>query len=108
MGKGVGAGCGNQLHILTFVDLVLADSLAPCAGKVWQDEYFDTVIRRSDSLQAKIDYVRQNLVRAGLVKCPEDYRWMWELPRPRAATAPNVRFDDVVVPVGAPGPTKWE
>ncbi len=58
-------------------------------GKVWQDEYFDTIIRRSESLEAKIQYVRDNPVRAGLVTSPERYRWLWELPRPRAAAAPS-------------------
>jgi REP element-mobilizing transposase RayT len=56
-------------------------------GAVWQEEYFDTAIRRSDSLDQKIEYVRQNPVRAGLVATPEDYQWSWEAPRPRAASA---------------------
>jgi REP element-mobilizing transposase RayT len=59
-------------------------------GKVWQDEYFDTVIHRSEKLQDKVEYVRQNPVRAGLVASAEDYKWMWELPRPRAAAAPQL------------------
>ena len=74
-------------------------------GKVWQDEYFDTVIHRADSLQAKLEYVRQNPVRAGLVPRPEDYRWIWELPRPRAAAALKISENDAAAPAGAPGPT---
>lgn len=59
-------------------------------GKVWQEEYFDPAIRRSESLQDKMEYIRQNPVRAGLVTNAEDYRWTWESPRPRAAAAPEV------------------
>jgi REP element-mobilizing transposase RayT len=53
-------------------------------GKVWQDEYFDNAIARSESLQQKIKYVRQNPVRAGLVSRAEDYRWLWESPQVKA------------------------
>ncbi len=47
-------------------------------GLLWQDESFDHVIRHAESLQAKIEYVRQNPVRKGLVSKPEDYPWLWE------------------------------
>ena len=48
------------------------------SGHVWQDESFDHVIRHQESLEAKIQYVRQNPVRRGLVKKPEDYKWLWQ------------------------------
>jgi REP element-mobilizing transposase RayT len=57
------------------------------SGSVWQEEYFDTAMRRSESLEQKMEYVRQNPVRAGIVARAEDYEWSWELPRPRAAAA---------------------
>jgi REP element-mobilizing transposase RayT len=47
-------------------------------GTVWQDESFDHVIRHAESLEQKIEYVRQNPVRKGLVSRPEDYPWLWE------------------------------
>jgi len=43
-----------------------------------QDESFDHVSRRAENLEQKIDYVRQNPVRKGLVERPEDYKWLWE------------------------------
>lgn len=46
-------------------------------GTVWQDESFDHVIRCQESLEEKIEYVRQNPVRRGLVRRPEDYKWLW-------------------------------
>jgi REP-associated tyrosine transposase len=47
-------------------------------GHVWQDESFDHVLRSEESLDAKIEYVRQNPVRRGLVARPEDYKWLWQ------------------------------
>lgn len=75
------------------------------SGKVWQDEYFDSVIHRSESLQAKMEYVRENPVRAGLASRVEDYPWMWELPRPRAAAAVRSSAEEGAAPAMAPGPT---
>ena len=49
-------------------------------GPVWQDESFDHVLRGDESLRETIDYIRQNPVRKGLVKTPEDYPWLWVNP----------------------------
>jgi hypothetical protein len=49
-------------------------------GKLWQDEYFDSMVERFESLQQRIDYVRQNPMRAGLVTKADDYKWLWESP----------------------------
>jgi REP element-mobilizing transposase RayT len=50
------------------------------AGPVWQDESLDHILRSDESLQEKCEYIRQNPVRRGLVKRPEDYRWLWVNP----------------------------
>ena len=50
-------------------------------GPVWQDESFDHVLRSEESLEEKIEYVRMNPVRAGLVQHHEDYKWLWIRPR---------------------------
>ena len=47
------------------------------SGPVWQEESFDHVLRSEDSLEEKREYIRQNPVRRGLVKRPEDYPWLW-------------------------------
>ena len=47
------------------------------SGPVWQEESFDHVLRSEESLQQKIGYIRQNPIRRGLVKTPEEYRWLW-------------------------------
>src|SRR5258708_30187653 len=52
-------------------------------GPVWQEESFDHVLRSQESLQEKLEYIRQKPVRRGLVKRPEDYRWFWVEQGPR-------------------------
>lgn len=47
------------------------------AGRVWQTESFDRVLRSSESLDAKIAYILENPVRKGLVDRWNDYRWIW-------------------------------
>ena len=46
-------------------------------GPVWQEESFDHVLRSQESFEEKLEYIRQNPVRRGLVKMPEDYKWLW-------------------------------
>jgi len=47
-------------------------------GRVWQPESFDHVVRSSESLDAKIIYLLENPVRAGLVDDWADYPWLWK------------------------------
>jgi hypothetical protein len=47
---------------------------------VWQEESFDHVLRSNESFAEKLEYIRQNPVRRGLVQKSEDYRWLWIAP----------------------------
>ena len=47
------------------------------SGQVWQRESFDRVLRREESIRAKVEYMVQNPVRAGLVKIATEYQWLW-------------------------------
>ena len=47
------------------------------SGPVWQEESFDHVPRSNESFEEKLEYIRQNPVRRGLVERPEDYPWLW-------------------------------
>jgi len=47
------------------------------SGPVWQEESFDHVLRGNESFAEKLEYIRQNPVRRGLVARPEDYRWLF-------------------------------
>ena len=48
------------------------DNIAP---PIWQREFFDHVLRSSESRSEKWEYVRNNPVRAGLVARPEDWEF---------------------------------
>ncbi|HZR55505.1 MAG TPA: transposase [Terriglobales bacterium] len=47
------------------------------SGPVWQEESFDHVLRSNESFVEKLEYIRQNPVRRGLVQNTEKYRWLW-------------------------------
>jgi len=47
-------------------------------GRVWQAESFDHVVRSSEGLDAKIQYVLENPVRRGLVGEWSGYPWLWK------------------------------
>jgi REP element-mobilizing transposase RayT len=49
-------------------------------GRVWQPESFDHVLRCSENLDAKIQYVLENPVRSGLVSDWRAYPWLWRKP----------------------------
>lgn len=46
---------------------------------VWQSDTFDHLLRSQESYAEKWNYVRENPVRAGLVKTSEDWRWQGEI-----------------------------
>jgi len=49
-------------------------------GRVWQPESFDHVLHSSESIDAKIIYLLDNPVRAGLVTQRTSYPWLWQKP----------------------------
>jgi len=46
-------------------------------GPLWLDESFDHIVRDGNDLEAKIEYLRRNPVKEGLVSVPEDYEWLF-------------------------------
>ena len=46
-------------------------------GTIWQEESFDRVLRTSEKLDEKIEYVINNPVRKGLVASAAEYPWTW-------------------------------
>jgi REP element-mobilizing transposase RayT len=46
-------------------------------GHVWEEEYFDHALRKSETIEGKMKYIWENPVLAGLVASPADYPWLW-------------------------------
>ena|SRR5262245_57427827 len=46
--------------------------------RLWEPGFFDRFVREAEDLSSRIEYVRQNPVRAGLVVKPEDYPFLFE------------------------------
>lgn len=53
------------------------NKLLHTSGPAWEEESFDHVLRSDESLKEKAEYIWQNPVRRGLVRRPEEYRWLW-------------------------------
>ena len=46
-------------------------------GQVWQEESFDRALRKEEQFEAKLYYMLENPVRAGIVSNRLDYPWIW-------------------------------
>ena len=49
------------------------------SGNLWQEQFFDRVLRSTESYSQKWDYVKENPVPAGLVAGAEDWPWQGEI-----------------------------
>jgi REP element-mobilizing transposase RayT len=65
------------LKLIKGVSARSVNKLLGGSGPVWQDESFDHVLRSNESFAEKLEYIRQNPVRAGQVKRVEEYPWLW-------------------------------
>ncbi|HEV2115036.1 MAG TPA: transposase [Terriglobales bacterium] len=71
-------------QILQSIKGASAHSINKAAGRqgpVWEEESFDHVLRSYESLEEKLEYIRQNPVRRRLARRPEHYRWLWVAPK---------------------------
>jgi REP element-mobilizing transposase RayT len=76
------------LKLIKGVSARSVNKLLGSSGPVWQEESFDHVLRSDESFEEKREYIRQNPVRAGLVKKAEDYQWLWLEQSPCEADTP--------------------
>lgn len=75
--RGFPYGLPYILKLLKGASARSVNMLMGTSGPVWQEESFDHVIRGDEIFKGKLEYVRQNPVRRGLVRIPEDYPWLW-------------------------------
>jgi hypothetical protein len=59
--------------------LAKTDGLSTGQGQLWQEGFFDHVLRSDESSGQKWSYVCDNPVRAGLVKRSEDWSYQGEI-----------------------------
>jgi len=46
---------------------------------MWQEGFFDHILRNDESMRQKWEYIRQNPVRAGLITDPKDWPYQGEI-----------------------------
>jgi putative transposase len=44
-------------------------------GPIWQERYFDTIVRQVRNFWQKLEYIHRNPVEAGLVSEPQEWHW---------------------------------
>jgi REP element-mobilizing transposase RayT len=77
--------CGDPQFILATWIGALKQTLARAAnqsrsqGQIWQEGFFDHVLRSDESMSEKRDYIRENALRAGLVDPAEDWPYRGEV-----------------------------
>ena len=59
--------------------LTKANGWTRSSGQIWQEGFFDHVLRNGESMNQKWEYIVQNPVRAGLVKRAEDWPYQGEI-----------------------------
>jgi putative transposase len=52
---------------------------APAATTLWQREFFDHILRATESYSEKWNYVRENPVRAGFVSTADEWKYAGEI-----------------------------
>jgi putative transposase len=77
----------DHLHLLaafpvqTSMDHVVAqwkEYVAKSCGIQWQRDFFDHRLRGGESPREKAEYIENNPVRAGLVKSPDEWPYVWK------------------------------
>ena len=59
--------------------LAKAATLSRAKGQIWEEGFFDHVLRSNESYSQKWNYVRENPVRAELVKSAADWPYQGEI-----------------------------
>jgi REP-associated tyrosine transposase len=77
--------CGGPDFVLATWIGALKQTLAKAAqrsksaGQIWQEGFFDHMLRSDESMTQKWNYVSENAVRAGLVEQAEDWPYQGEI-----------------------------
>jgi REP element-mobilizing transposase RayT len=74
--KGVNHMLAEHLGIVKGYTAREANRILGLKGSFWQSENFDHWCRSTEKFQAAIRYIRNNPVKAGLVRKPEEWKWL--------------------------------
>lgn len=69
---------GSILHSIKSYSAKQIPNVMLHIGKVWQDGRYEQMIKDEKEFQNKWEYIRQNPVKDGLSKTPEEYPFLWE------------------------------
>ncbi len=69
-------GLGELLKPLKGASARRINELSGNKGSVWQEEWFDRVVRNGEEFGEKLNYIINNPVKAGLAPRAEEYRWL--------------------------------
>ena len=75
----VGMKLGRWIHGLKYAISKVIKQKHPNIIRIWQDGFFDHLLRNDESYAEKWKYVLMNPVRQGLVKNAEDWKYSGEL-----------------------------
>ena len=78
VGGGANFSLGAWIGVLKQV-LARAAKLSRQMGQVWQEGFFDHILRSDERYSQKWNYVRENPVRAGLVTSAEEWPYQGEI-----------------------------
>lgn len=69
----------NRLGVSTNINR--RGPMTPPVRKIWQDTFFTYFIDSVFKLEEKLEYIKQNPIKAGLVSTSEAYRWLYVNPK---------------------------
>ncbi len=69
---------GSILHSIKSYSAKQIPTVTHHIGKVWQDGRYDRLIRDRKEFDSTWKYIKQNPVKAGLCKTPEEYQFFWQ------------------------------
>jgi REP element-mobilizing transposase RayT len=82
------------IHDIKKVSALRLHRMRNTSGAVWQRQFWDRFVRRKEEFSARLDYMRYNPVRRGLVKSPEEWRWSSH----NGVRDDSIAVDDVQLP----------
>jgi REP element-mobilizing transposase RayT len=69
---------GSLMHSIKSYSSKKVPSVMKHMGKVWEDGYYDILVKNREQFLNTLDYIRENPAKAKYADAPEDYPFLWE------------------------------